>query len=120
MITFDLDANYDLYLTPNGQLSLIDGISALALKVRQRLALFLGEWFLDTTRGVPYFQNILGYNKNTTIVTNIISTEIRKEPEVINLLNPSFTFEADIRKYSYSATIVSQYGQEKVSINGYY
>lgn len=39
---------------------LTTGLEAIRQAVNIRLLTFLGEWFLDVTRGVPYFQTILG------------------------------------------------------------
>lgn len=43
----------DLVLT-NGQLTLKDGPEECAIRVRNRLFTIRGEWFADTSIGIPY------------------------------------------------------------------
>ena len=120
MISLALDKDHDIFINSNGNLDLITGIEALSQKCEQRILLFLGEWFLDVTRGLPYFQNILGYGKDKAIVTNIITTELKKEKEVLQVLSDNFVYNANDRAYIYNATIISEFGKEEVNINGYY
>ena len=54
MRTFQQTLARDLVLS-NGRLVLIDSVKAVATKLRNRLLLFSGEWFLDTRLGVPWF-----------------------------------------------------------------
>ena len=47
----------DLELT-NGRLTLVRGPDAAAVTLKNKLRFFIGEWFLDTRLGVPYFQYV--------------------------------------------------------------
>lgn len=51
-----LDKDGDLYLTPNGDVSLTDSVRQAILI---RLRWFLGEWKFNTSFGLPYFSQIL-------------------------------------------------------------
>jgi hypothetical protein len=44
------------YALVNGDLALSSGSDAAAQAQRQRLTFIRGEWFIDTTAGVPYFK----------------------------------------------------------------
>lgn len=59
----------------NGNLKLATGTQAIDQHLRAKLRTFLGEWFLDTRIGIPYFQQILG-RKNPPV--NLISAILRK------------------------------------------
>lgn len=112
MILFAVDENNDVYLDPktNG-IARASGAEALRQKVVHRLKLFKGEWFLDISRGVPYFQNILGENISLSLATQILTNEIKKEPEVVDVQNISFNFDSTRRTYGYTATIISIYSE---------
>jgi hypothetical protein len=67
-----LTNNHDL-LIEEGDLVLINNEAEMAVQsLKINLLLFRGEWFLDNTIGVPYFQEILGKVSNKTLVDNII------------------------------------------------
>ena len=97
----------DLDITTNpGRVTLLDDkAQCAAQKIRNRLLFFLGEWFLDTRLGVPWFQSILVKNPDIPIVTQIIRQVILSVPSItaiVSLLvnyvpkarSVAFTFEA--------------------------
>ena len=100
--------NKDLHINDNGLIVTVDKAAALLQKVHQRLLLFLGEWFLDTTRGVPYFENILG-GYNIEVIASIFTHEILKEKAVENVVNTEFSFDSIHRKLTYRCGIISEY-----------
>jgi hypothetical protein len=118
MTTFDGNENNDLYIDSSGNLVLIYDIEALADKLTQRLKLFYAEWFLATDRGVPYFDNIFGANKNKDIVASIFTNEILKESDVTSVVDVNYGLNSNTRKFSYSATINSIYGSTEFNFNG--
>ena len=101
--------NKDLHINDNGLIVTVDKAAALLQKIHQRLLFFLGEWFLDATRGVPYFENILG-GYNFEIISSIFTNEILKEESVENVINTEVSFDAVHRKFTYSCGIISLYG----------
>jgi hypothetical protein len=55
------------YTFGNGQNNFyIDSPTAVAQAVLTTLKLIYGEWYLNTTEGVPYFTGILGYENQIT------------------------------------------------------
>jgi hypothetical protein len=45
---------------------LVDSPAAVAQAVKTRLLLFAGEWFLDTSEGVPWYSRVLGAGTSRT------------------------------------------------------
>lgn len=72
--------------------------------VSQRLKItlytFLGEWFLDTDIGVPYFQQIFGKVRSKSTVDLIFQRIIANDPDVIEILSFESDLAATTRGYS--------------------
>jgi len=99
----------DLLLNPNtGDLVFTNGGSPVtqrtATVVAQRLRItlytFLGEWFLNTTVGVPYYQQIFGKIRTQSAVDLIFQQIITDDPDVIEILTFSSTLDSANRGYS--------------------
>lgn len=79
-----LDSNGDLSVV-EGKLALTSGTVATSQRIKQRLSLFLAEWFLDKSRGVPYIEQIFVKNPNPVVIDAIFKREIISDPAVIEL-----------------------------------
>ncbi|WP_443698908.1 hypothetical protein [Pseudomonas sp.] len=72
-------------------------------RLRIRLSTFKGEWFMDTTYGIPYFQSILGKKSTKEAVDLIFQQAILAENGVKEV--SSFTSTFTNRKYSMTFTV---------------
>jgi hypothetical protein len=63
----------------------IDGADKVAQQIKINLLSFLGEWFLDTTYGVPYLEEILIKNPHMPSVETILRSHISSVPNVIRI-----------------------------------
>lgn len=57
----------DLVISARGLRLTATGAEALAQKLRARLSLFKGEWFLDTRVGVPYYTDVFGQRSHSAV-----------------------------------------------------
>jgi hypothetical protein len=94
-ITGDLDIQ-------NGQLVLIEGQEEIKQHLEQRLRAFLGEWFLDQSIGLPYFDDILKKNVISSEVESIFINEILSTPGVVRLLSFELTLDKGLRQLQLS------------------
>lgn len=77
---------------------LLTAIVAQRLKIT--LYTFLGEWFLDSTIGVPYFQQIFGKIRTKATVDLIFQRIISDDPDVIEILSFDSSLTPETRGYS--------------------
>ena len=82
-----------------------------------RLRLWEGEWFLDTTEGTPWLQEILSSQiKDTTPLYDIaLKTRILETPHVISIQDYSSNLNVTTRKLTVSMKIDTDYGGLQVS-----
>ena len=102
----------DLRLTDDGDLaivddalSIVDGEEALRQHLLIRLRFFLGEWFLDSRLGVPYFDSVLVKNPNLVLVRGIIRQAILTTPGVDSIESFDFTYTNATRRMELNFTV---------------
>ena len=94
-----LDVNTSqIGLTSTKDLGLVYDKAAIRQTVLMKLRTFQGEWFLDKSVGVPYFQEILGKNAKIEAITAVFSDAILEVPGVRSLLKFSVNMNQDSRE----------------------
>lgn len=91
-LTWDIDIDD----TTDWNLSLVTGIDYYVQKCRIKLQTFLGEWYLDTTVGVGYYETILVKNPNLTNVDNLLKLTVLEIEGINSLIEWRSSF--DIRR----------------------
>jgi len=115
-----LDADGDLAVA-NGDLVLAGGNTAddNQAAVRQaiacRLRLFLGEYYLDETKGVDYFGQILIKNPDPLVVRELLRQEIAGTPDVVAVIGADLLLDNATRSASISYTVQSVYSTEPIT-----
>lgn len=61
--------------------------------LEQRLRTLFGDWFLDTSLGIPYFEEVFQKPFNASVVESIFINEILATPGVVRLIE--FNMEID-------------------------
>lgn len=99
----------DLLLDSEGDISITNGKITLTKNVSQKVSILLksfkGEWFLDDSFGIPYFQTILGKKIYKEQIDSIFKTQILNLDGVSKILFYSSTLIN--RQYQYSVSILS-------------
>jgi hypothetical protein len=83
-------------------LQIAKGDDAIAQKLRQRLRMFLGEWFLDTRLGVPYLREAGGIvfgvkGPNIPAINAVFRKVILSVPQITKIQSLSFTVDSRAR-----------------------
>lgn len=109
------DSTGDLVFT-NNQLTFVDGADQVKQSIIQRFRTFAGEWFLDTSLGIPYFQNVLVKNPNLTLIESYFKNELWAVPGVLSIINFSLNFDPVARTISISCSVQSSAGPIQVEV----
>lgn len=97
----------DLVLTSDAD---PDGTQPVLQDILQRLSFFLGEWFMDNTQGLPWFQQILIKNPDQSKIDALFLNTIMGTPGVIQVNAYSFTVNSTQRILSVSFNALSTSG----------
>lgn len=89
--------------------------AAVAQVVKTSLLLWLGEWYLDVTVGMPWIQGVLGkHNRSTADVT--VQDYILNVQGVTSIESYESIEQSDPRKYEASGRINTVYGPTAVNV----
>ena len=106
-------ATNDLFLATDGNLATVTRAQAVAQHVRQRLKSFSGEWFLDTTAGVPWLDQVLGRQYDPALAESVIKAEILNTDGVTEITSFSVRFDRTKRALeAYNITVLTIYDEE--------
>lgn len=100
LVSDPTDPNYGDIAVVDNNISLTTGLDAIRQHLWIRFQIFLGEWFLDTEVGVPYFQYILVKNTTLVVVQEILKNVILDTPGVLSLISFDFDFTRPSRSLS--------------------
>lgn len=110
-----LTDDYDYSFGQSQKNFLIDSPAAVAQIVETSLNLFLGEWYLDQTQGMPWLEGVIGkYSKSTADLT--VQTFIASIPNVTEINEYQSESDQGPRTYSAQATISTPFGETDISI----
>ena len=108
-IQMDLDTN-DLLLL-GGDIQIVRGSDAINQDLQQTLQVWLGEWFLDTTVGIPFKQQILVKNPNLDVIQATLLDAAQNVPGVSEIDDFQFAYDSTSRSLAVSITVKTTNGQ---------
>ena len=111
-MAYDLAENIatgDLLLQ-NNDLMIIDNAERVAQQILITLRFWLGEWFLDTTQGIPYLEYILIKNPNENHIRQILSEAILSVEGVQAVDEMTLDFDAKNRRLYVEYSASTDYG----------
>lgn len=73
---------WDLVVDANKNIAVASNPYSLAQDAASQIKLFAGEYYYDTTQGVPYLQNILGTLPPVSLIKNAFVNAALAVPEV--------------------------------------
>lgn len=94
----------------NGRASIVTGATEKAQKIRGRLRLFQGEWFLDTRIGVPYYTVVLIKNPDLEIIKRLYRRVVMSVPGIADVQELDLVWNRVDRSLAYSLRAVDDEG----------
>lgn len=85
--------DHDITIDTNGDLLLADGAQRVAQQIKVTLLAFMGEWFLDTSFGVPYLEEILVKNPRWSVINAVLRAAILAVPGVRRITTLRLDFD---------------------------
>lgn len=109
MIDVELDQITNDLVFSGFDFHLIDDTRQIMQNLAIRLRFILGEWFLDITQGVPYFEFFFIKAPNLIQIESILKQEIVTTRGIVELISFSSDYEARRRIFSvkFSARSIS-------------
>ena len=93
MYDIAMNINTNDLVIQNGDLMVIDNAERVAQQIAIHLRFFNGEWFLNTSEGVPYFEYILVKNPNLNHIRQVLREAIEKVSDVIKINYISLNYD---------------------------
>lgn len=91
-----LNAGHDLAVEKTSAV-LVDGAARIRQQVKVTLLTWLGEYFLDTTFGVPYLESILVKKPSRTEIEAVLRSRINDVPGVSRVNTMQLTIDRERR-----------------------
>lgn len=111
-----LDA-FDDVAVIDGDLVLDSGLESIGSDVESWLRMFRGEWFLDTTAGIPYLTQpdgtpaILGKGLNLAAIRAVLDDGIRGRVGVREVTTLELAYDGTVRTLSITFRATTDYGE---------
>jgi hypothetical protein len=110
-----LDANND-YSFGNGLLDFyIDVPNAPGQAVETGLMLWLGEWYLDTSQGMPWIQGVLGKNSQA-MADATIQNQVANTQGIVDISSYASQFNSQQRTFNAQISVDTIYGPTAVDL----
>lgn len=105
-------------VVPKGDLQLTNGTTVVkdagdyaAQRITASLNVFLGEWFLDTRIGLPWFRDLLIHSPNADTVITTFRTAIMNTPGIVSVPLLTVDLDTTARIATVNFTAVYESGQ---------
>lgn len=111
--TFAINENNDLFLGPDGNLAIVNGVVGVEQACQTASQAQLGEMVLATTSGIPNFQSVWNGSPNLAIFEAFLRNTLLAVPGVLVVVTLSTNVSDHVLKYT--AQISSQFGLLEVN-----
>ena len=110
MFDIAMDINTNDIVLQDGDIMMIDNAERVAQQILITLRFWYGEWFLNTTDGVPYLEYILVKKPNMAHIRQILTEQIQSVEGVKAVTNMELTFDQRERHLLVEYTADTDYG----------
>lgn len=114
MIDFALDQNTNDLIFRDFDFFLFDDTNQIMQNLAIRLRFVLGEWYLDITQGIPYYEVFFKKAPNQIQIESILKQEIANTRGIVEITSFESAFDARRRVYSVKFSAKSIDGEELI------
>jgi hypothetical protein len=111
MSAFRLNASGDLDVA-SGALVLVSGGEETRQRLSAKFRFFLGEWFLDRGRGIPYFESVFIRNPRLPVLEELFRRVLRDDPGVREVVRVAFDYDPPTRTLRLSFELLLASGEQ--------
>lgn len=111
-----LDTNKDYTFGQGSSNYLVNIPQTVAQAIFTRLLLYQGEWFLDTTTGMPWYTQVVG-NNTTSLYDTAIKTLIVETPGVAQLIAYNSVLDRVKRHLTVNASVLTIFSNNPIPIS---
>lgn len=108
----------DLYKDATGNLATVKDAEAIGQHARQRLKTFEREWYLDTTVGVPWIDQIFKKPYDPVMAEAIVKEEVLDTDGVTGIKDFNISLDPVTRNLIMRKIKVATIYEEEVTLNG--
>lgn len=112
MIDIALDPLTNDLVFADFDFALVDDTRQIMQNLAIRLRFVLGEWYLDITQGIPYYEEIFIKNPNQIQIESVLKQEIVQTRGILELTSFDSSFDKRRRIYSVKFSARSISGEE--------
>lgn len=102
--------DHDLYYE-NYDLGLVDEIDQIRQNLGIRLQFFYNEWFLDTSKGIKFYDIVFVKVPDLNLIASVMKTFILSTEGVLELLEYSQIYDRRLRKLTVSCKVNTTFGE---------
>lgn len=110
-----IDANNNLIVTTDLQFT--TGVEGVMQECKIKLLMFKGEWFLDRTKGISWWGEILGKKPERAIsaMTSEFFTTLMSVEDVISVTKLDISYDGKTRSITCKWAVQCRFGETPVS-----
>jgi hypothetical protein len=110
MIDIALNTSGDLLFTQQ-DLQTVIGVNEIAQNLKIRLGTFLGEYYLNTLVGIPYYEEVFVKPANQIRVDSLFKNEILNTNGILELTKYESGFNGTTREYTINFSVRTVTGE---------
>lgn len=113
MYDLKLNSSHEIDISDSNDFQVVEGIDRVYQQIKVRLLTFLGEWFLDDRVGIPWIEDILIKNPNSSHIKAMIYDQIVEVEGVKEVISIDIYFETKEREMNIQFKVSTTYGELK-------
>lgn len=112
-----LDSKTHDLVIKDGDFSLTTGNDTIRQRIKQALLFYKGEWFLDVTAGIPYFDDVLIKSPEQKRVESIFKAAILAVEGTVKLLEFKTNYVPDTRTFELDFVVETNVGNVSLEVS---